>query len=48
LATTDPLYLGSPVKYIAATFVLHLIYGTIIGGMNPAWSTLDATEQATV
>ncbi len=47
LASTDPLYLGSPVKYIVATLVLHLIYGAIIGGLNPAWIELETTQQTT-
>lgn len=37
LSPDDPLYLGSPVKYVVATLLLHLIYGAIIGGLNPAW-----------
>jgi hypothetical protein len=47
LAPTDPLYLGSPVKYLVATLVLHVIYGSIIGGLNPAWIDLGVPEQAT-
>jgi hypothetical protein len=47
LAPSDPLYLGSPVKYVMATLVLHLIYGSIIGWLNPAWIRFTATEQAT-
>lgn len=46
LSPTDPLYLGSPVKYVAATFVLHLIYGSIIGGLNPAWISFEASEHS--
>jgi hypothetical protein len=46
LASTDPLYLGSPVKYIVATLVLHLIYGSIIGGLNPYWLRVGSTAQA--
>lgn len=34
---SDPLYLGSTVKYIVATLLLHLIYRAIIGGLNPSW-----------
>ena len=45
LAPTAPLYLGSPVKYVVATLVLHLIYGSIIGGLNPAWISFETTEQ---
>jgi hypothetical protein len=46
LPTDDPLYLGSPVKYIVATLVLHLIYGWIIGGLNPAWIQFEQSRQA--
>jgi len=48
LSPADPLYLGSPVKYAVATFILHLIYGGIIGGLNPAWISVDAPEQSAV
>jgi len=47
LSTDDPLYLGSPVKYVVATLVLHLIYGSIIGGLNPAWIGFEDPEQTT-
>lgn len=46
LSPSDPLYLGSPLKYVVATFVLHLIYGTIIGRLNTAWISFEAPEQA--
>jgi hypothetical protein len=46
LASTAPLYLGSPVKYLVATLVLHAIYGSIIGGLIPAWIDLGVSEQA--
>ena len=41
------LHLGSPVKYIGATFLLHLLYGWIIGGLNAAWVTRPQSRQAT-
>jgi hypothetical protein len=44
LSPDNPLYLGSPVKYLVATLVLHLIYGSIIGALNPAWIELEAHE----
>jgi hypothetical protein len=47
LSPTDPLYLGSPVKYMVVTFVLHLIYGSIIGGLTPAWISFETVEQST-
>ena len=34
----SPLYLQSGPKYLVATLVLHLIYGSIIGGLNEKWS----------
>ncbi|MFB6250035.1 MAG: hypothetical protein ABEL97_15875 [Salinibacter sp.] len=46
LSPSAPLYLGSPIKYIGATLLLHLIYGSIIGGLNPAWIELGAAEGA--
>lgn len=47
LAPSDPLYLGSPVKYVVATLVLHVIYGAIIGWGNPAWIEFESPQQAT-
>jgi hypothetical protein len=41
---SDPLYLGSSLKYVVATSVLHLIYGSIIGGLNPRW--IDLRERS--
>ena len=48
LSLDNPLYLGSPVKYLGATLLLHLIYGAIIGGLTPAWVELEAREGASV
>ena len=45
LSPSDPLYLGSPVKYVVATLLLHLIYGAIIGGLNPVWIRSGQTTQ---
>ena len=42
----DLLHLGPPVKYIGATLVLHLIYGFIIGGLNPAWTQFESRQAA--
>lgn len=47
LAADHPLYLGAPIKYVVATLVLHLIYGSIIGGLNPAWIQFEEPRQAT-
>lgn len=46
LAPTAPLYLGSPVKYLGATLVLHVLYGSIIGGLLPAWVSAPAEPSA--
>jgi hypothetical protein len=48
LSPDNPLYLGSPVRYLGATLLLHLIYGAIIGGLTPAWVELEAREGASV
>lgn len=46
LDPSHALYLGSGVKYVGATLVLHLIYGGIIGWGNATW-TVDAHRAAT-
>lgn len=33
----DVLQLGSTMKYIVSTALLHVVYGLIIGGINPYW-----------
>jgi len=48
LAPSAPLYLGSSVKYVGATLVLHLIYGTIIGWGNAAWVGDENAQRAIV
>lgn len=45
LAATDPLYLGSPAKYILTTLILHGLYGAIIGWLNPAWIEFKAPKE---
>jgi hypothetical protein len=45
LAADNPLHLGSPIKYIVATLILHLLYGWIIGGLNPAWIQFDRSSR---
>lgn len=47
LATDHPLHLGAPVKYLVATLVLHLIYGSIIGGLNPVWIQSESRQATT-
>lgn len=37
----EVLQLGSTVKYVVATLVLHLVYGIIIGTVNPWWVQFD-------
>lgn len=37
LPSDDPLYLGSPVMFIVAALLVHLVYGAIIGWLNPLW-----------
>lgn len=46
LDPSHPLYLGSGVKYVVVTFVLHLIYGGIIGSGNAAWTVADVSSRA--
>jgi hypothetical protein len=36
-AADHALHLGSPVKYIVATALLHVLYGLTIGWLNPFW-----------
>lgn len=40
LPSNDPLYLAPGPKYLVATLVLHLVYGAIIGWLNPLWIKL--------
>jgi hypothetical protein len=47
LAADHPLYLGAPVKYLVATLILHLIYGSIIGGLNPVWIQSESRRATT-
>lgn len=42
LPPTDPLYLGSPVKFLVITLVLHAVYGWLIGWLIPRWATRSA------
>ncbi len=44
LAASDPLHLGSTAKYVVATLLLHLVYGSIIGGLNPAWIRFEQSS----
>lgn len=42
LPADAPLYLGSPIKYLALTFVLHMIYGALNGWLIPRWTSSPA------
>lgn len=37
LAASEPLHLGSPVKFIVLTLVLHAVYGALNGWLIPRW-----------
>jgi len=43
LAEDAPLYIGSGMQYVIATLVLHILYGLIIGWLNPLWTQWGAT-----
>ena len=45
LSPADPLYLASGPKYLISTLAVHLIFGTIIGWVNPRWITFHAAEE---
>jgi hypothetical protein len=45
LPPTDALHLQAGPKYLVATLVLHLIYGWIIGWLNPFWIDLKRQKQ---
>lgn len=44
LASSHPLYLEAGSKYLIVTLVLHLIYGSIIGWLNPLWIKFGKTR----
>ena len=44
LPADDPLYLGSPVMFIVAALLLHLIYGVLVGWLNRLWINFQAPE----
>jgi hypothetical protein len=46
LPANAPLHLGSPVKYIVMTLVLHLIYGALNGWLIPRWVERPRTGEA--
>jgi len=37
LGAADPLYLGSPLKFVVLTIVLHAVYGALNGWLIPRW-----------
>lgn len=44
LPPSDPLYLEAGPKYLVATLILHLIFGLIIGWLNPKWIVFEDTN----
>ena len=46
-AAEHALHLGSPVKYVIATAVLHAVYGLVIGLLNPLWLHRRQPQSAT-
>jgi hypothetical protein len=44
LPADHALHLGVPVKYVASTAVLHLVYGAVVGWGNARW-TVRASER---
>jgi len=44
LNPTNPLFLEAGPKYLISTLVLHLIFGAVIGWINPKWIRFSATE----
>lgn len=46
LPADAPLYLGSSVKYIVMTLVLHLVYGLLNGWLIPRWVERPGTGEA--
>lgn len=45
LPSDHPMYLDYGLKYLFATFMLHLIYGFIIGWLNPIWIRFGAANR---
>lgn len=41
LQATNPLFLEAGPKYLIITLVLHIIFGTVIGWLNPKWVTSE-------
>lgn len=44
LAASNPLYLEAGPKYLIVTLILHIIFGLIIGWLNPKWVELETVE----
>lgn len=42
----EALQLGSTVQYIVSTFLLHGVYGLVIGGLNPRWIEFESQRPA--
>ncbi len=48
LAPDDPFHLAPGPKYLLVTLILHLIYGTIIGWLNPLWISFKSPTAETL
>jgi hypothetical protein len=46
LAATEPLHLGSPVKFIGLTLILHAVYGALNGWLIPRWVRQGSAQGA--
>jgi len=47
LAKDATLYLEPGPKYLIATAILHLIYGSLLGGLNPLWLSFEERSRNT-
>lgn len=45
LEPDDPLYIGNSIKFVVMTLVVHLIYGLIIGWLNPLWIKAESGQE---
>ena len=41
LPVEDPLYLAQGWSYAGVTLLIHLVYGILIGWLNPLWEKVD-------
>jgi hypothetical protein len=40
----EVLQLGSTMKYVVSTFLLHVVYGLVIGILNPLWIDFEGSR----